>query len=105
MYSLDVLSDYWFRDFLRYGRRDKDTQEYVYSFDMPGYEKEAIKLRVSERRIEIKADNKERGPISGTWVPEVKLDPSSVSADLKNGVLTIRAKPAEAANTREISIG
>ena len=98
----------------------EDTDgELILKADLPGFEKDDIALRVTENTVEISAKRKEekKEVTKTTYVRErragayrrimnlpVTIDPESVSAEFKNGVLTVRMKKKEVKRGKEIKI-
>ncbi len=116
---LDELSTGYRRAFANFKETDK---EFVIQFEVPGIEKDDIKLNVTDTGIEIKAerkDEKETGSkededysytksYAGFYqafdVPD-SADLEHIDASYKNGVLTVRLpKKVRAENKKEIKI-
>lgn len=74
---------------------------WILRLDLPGYSKAEVALTVTGRVLHLKAETPEDKPFGGTTERQWKLgddvDDSSISANLKNGVLELnlpkRAKP------------
>ncbi len=98
----------------------EDADGYTVKADLPGVKKEDVEINLTDRLLSIKGERKtlvEEGKESRyhrreTWagafersllLPET-ADPSSVSAEMKDGVLTILLKKREEAKPRQISI-
>lgn len=81
----------------------EDKEKYQVVLDMPGIEKEDIKLIVKQGTLEIKAETEKR-----TFYKALKLDNSfdknSISASYKNGVLTINIVKDKEEQEQEIKI-
>ena len=98
----------------------KDTgKELILEADLPGFEKDEIKINLTEDSIEITASKKkEKKEVTETMYRRerikgmmrrfitlpVKVDPESAEAEFKNGVLTIRMKKKEIKKAKEIKI-
>lgn len=98
----------------------KDTgKELVLEADLPGFEKDEIKINLTEDSIEITASKKRekkevtetmyrrervRGVMRRFITLPVKVDPESAEAEFKNGVLTVRMKKKEIKKGKEIKI-
>ena len=93
--------------------------ELVLKADLPGFEKDDLRVRVTEDSVEIVAERKrEKKEITKTMYRRervmgnlkrflalpVKIDPESVDAEFKNGVLTLRMKKKEVKKGKEIKI-
>lgn len=94
--------------------------EFVVTVDVPGYDRNEIDVRVSDRTLRIEADKREeveeredefirrerrhRGLSRSIQLPD-EVEPDGVTARLKNGILTItvpKAEPTEESRTIEI---
>jgi HSP20 family molecular chaperone IbpA len=83
---------------------NETPEEYIVTVDLPGVEKEKIDLRISERKLYVKAPCSSivaRRRTSGkplNYVLEISLpgevDVASAKARLKNGVLVVNLKKA-----------
>lgn len=98
----------------------KDTgKELILEADLPGFEKDEIKINLTEDSIEITASKKKeekevtetmyrkeriKGMMRRFITLPVKVDPESAEAEFKNGVLTIRMKKKEIKKGKEIKI-
>jgi HSP20 family molecular chaperone IbpA len=71
---------------------NKDTSEYTYEWEIPGYSKEEVAVRVSDSRFHFEAKNKQRGTVSRTLKFHVKMDASTAKATLQSGILTLKVK-------------
>jgi len=71
--------------------------------DMPGVEKEDIKVEATEDMITVSAEREERKYYKDIKLP-VKVKPETAKAQYKNGVLTITVEKAEKKSKGGISI-
>lgn len=93
--------------------------ELILEADLPGFEKDEIKINLTEDTIEIIASKKReekeitetmyrkerfRGTMRRVLTLPVKVDPETAEAEFKNGVLTVRMKKKEAKKGKEIKI-
>ncbi len=95
-------------------RPDTDVQEtekeFIMQFDLPGVDKEDIKLNVDEKSISVKAEKKfEKNEETDCYLHQErssqsyfrsfslpkKIVPENVDADYKNGVLTVKMPKKE----------
>jgi len=72
----------------------EDEREIRVIAELPGVEKQDIKLHATERTLLISADAKERKYYEELELP-AKVDPSSAKSSYKNGVLEVELKKAE----------
>ncbi len=112
-----------FRNEWRYAEFPVDisetNSELVLHADLPGFEKDEIKVRVTEDTIDISAKKREEkkevsetmyrrermvGAVRRFITLPVTVDPENVKAEYKNGVLTVRMKKKESKRGREIKI-
>lgn len=121
----EPLREPWrvWREELRYETFPVDLSdtdgELVLKADLPGFEKDDLKVRLTEDSVEITAEKKrEKKEITKTMYRReramgslkrfltlpVKIDPESADAEFKNGVLTIRMKKKEVKKGKEIKI-
>ncbi len=70
--------------------------------ELPGVEKDKIKVKVTEDAVEIRAENG-RKYYKRVELP-VKVDPSTAKAKYKNGVLDIRIKKVKGEGKKEVEI-
>jgi len=97
-----------------------ETQEgYVLKSDLPGFDKESISLIYENKTLTLSGERKRQEveglryhkveSFSGEFSRSIKLpvdiDPSKISAELSNGVLTVQLPKAEAALPKQITIG
>lgn len=68
-----------------------DKKEVVVICELPGVNKEDIRLKVNEGSMNIKVDTAERKYNKTLKLP-AKVDPKSTTANYKNGVLEVRLK-------------
>ena len=72
----------------------EDEREINVIAELPGVEKEDIKLHATERTLVISVDAKERKYYKELELPS-KVDPSSAKSSYKNGVLKVELKKVE----------
>ncbi len=97
-----------------------EGDEYVVEAEVPGYESEELDLTLSGRHLEIRAERAEdeededreyirqerrrRAVTRSLHLPE-DVDEEGVTADLENGLLTVRVPKREGGEGHEIEIG
>ena len=82
----------------------EETDEYVYiTVDLPGFDKESLKLKVNEDNITIEAEQDDRKHRSKKTLP-CPVDSSTAKATYKNGVLDIKVCKAEATKGIEVEV-
>ena len=82
-----------------------DGNEVVVVTELPGVEKEHIKLESTDRALKISVDSTKRRYFKEMELPHL-VDPRTAKATYKNGVLEVRfAKSDEKRPTRAIRIG
>lgn len=62
--------------------------------EIPGVEKNEIKLKTTEEELEVRVDNKERKYSKEVALP-CKVKPETAEASYKNGILEVRIEKAE----------
>jgi HSP20 family molecular chaperone IbpA len=74
--------------------------------DLPGVTREELDIQIDppELRIETKANDRDGSSYRRTFTIDERIDANKVSADLKNGVLTVRLPKAEEVKPRKIAI-
>ena len=74
--------------------------------DLPGVTREMLDIQIDppELRIETKAGDGDGSSYRRSFTFDERIDANKVSADLKNGVLTIRLPKAEEVRPRKIAI-
>lgn len=90
---------------------------FVAELDLPGVAKDAVTIDITERRLHIHGERRERvregvlrhsSRLTGTFTYEVTLpvavDESESTADLTDGVLTVTMPKAPAAKTTHLTI-
>lgn len=82
----------------------KESDGVDYSYDLPGYKNEEVKVTVSSREVEVAASNNSRGEKEFALILPDRLDPASVEAKMENGVLTISAKYKAEARQRKVEV-
>lgn len=90
----------------------KFEKDGVYSvvLKLPGYEKEEVEvnLKIDEltrkKYIVIKAENKEYGKYTDTFIVKNEILESSVKASLKNGILTISFSLEKPKNSKHFQV-
>lgn len=83
---------------------NKDTKTLIGVFEVPGYERKDIKLGYRNGALHIKGDNQRR--TFDVMVPlEYNIDPNSIKATLRNGILEVTMKVIDKdTDEREIPI-
>lgn len=95
---------------------DKDF--FILKSEMPGIEKDDIKIQIKEDSLEIRGERKfiekkdrvyhRKERVYGSFARKFNLpfksDTNKVSADLKDGILTIKVNKAEEIKAKSISI-
>jgi len=112
---MDTLAENYRRAFTEYKETDK---EFIIEVELPGVEKDDIKLNVTDTGIEIKAEKKQEkeeaddksgeyryaGRYAGFYqafdVPD-NADLENIDAEYKNGVLKIKIPKRESAKSRK----
>ncbi|MDI6826560.1 MAG: Hsp20/alpha crystallin family protein [Candidatus Aenigmarchaeota archaeon] len=112
-----------FREELRYegfpiDLSDTDGELVLYA-DLPGFEKDDVRIHVTEDTIDIRAEKRREkrvetktmyrqeramGTLRRFMSLPVKVDPEGVDAEFKDGVLTIRMKKKEVKKGKEVKI-
>ena len=81
-----------------------ETDECVYiTVDLPGFEKENLKLKVNEDSITIEAEQDDRKHRSKKVLP-CPVDTSTAKATYKNGVLDIKVCKAKVTKGTEVKV-
>jgi HSP20 family protein len=112
-----------FREELKYESFPVDLAdtngELILRADLPGFEKDDIRVHVTEDSVDIRAEKKrEKKEITETMYRQersmgavrrfislpAKVNPEEVDAEFKDGVLTIRMKKREVKKGKEIKI-
>ena len=70
---------------------DKDRNELVVIFELPGVEKEEIQLKSSTNKLVLDAKNENRS-YNAEVVLDSEVDPISASSTFRNGILTVKFK-------------
>ena len=82
----------------------EETDECVFiTVDLPGFDKESLKLKVNEDNITIEAEQDDRKHRSKKTLP-CPVDSSTAKATYKNGVLDIKVCKAEATKGIEVKV-
>jgi len=82
----------------------EETDECVFiTVDLPGFEKENLKLKVNEDNITIEAEQDDRKHRSKKTLP-CPVDSSTAKATYKNGVLDIKVCKAEATKGIDVKV-
>ena len=94
------------------------ADEYVITAELPGLRRDDIQIQVNDGRIEISGHRRERevpceqyhrverghGSFSRTFELALPVDGDRVTADLKDGVLTVMCPKATEGNARRIRV-
>jgi HSP20 family protein len=81
----------------------ESEHELVIVADMPGVEPDKIKLDVQAPDFKLEAETGETTYVRSFHVEE-RIDAERVSADYKNGVLTVRLPKSSAAKPRRVEV-
>ena len=124
-FSRPFNPEFWkeFKEEMRYDSFPVDLSEtdseLVLNADLPGFEKGDLKINVTDDTIDILAQRKEEkkeitktmyrreramGALRRSMNLPVIVDPESVIAEFKNGVLTVRMKKKKVKKGKEIKI-
>lgn len=84
----------------------ENEAEIVVVADLPGVTHERLDIQIDppELRIETKPDDRDGSSYRRSFTIDERIDATKVSADLKNGVLTIRLPKADEVKPRKIAI-
>jgi HSP20 family protein len=97
----------------------EDTKEYIISAELPGVSKDDVKVTMENGMLTLRGerkferDNEEQrrhrierfyGVFARSYAMPEDADPSSVRADMKDGVLRIRMSKTESARPRQIEV-
>jgi HSP20 family protein len=112
-----------FREEMKYDSFPVDLNEtddeLILNADLPGFEKNDLKINVTDDSIEILAQRKEEkkevtkttyrreramGILRRSMILPVTVDPENVVAEFKNGVLTVMMKKVKVKKGKEIKI-
>ena len=124
-FSRPLSPEFWreFREEMRYESFPVDLSEtdgeLILHADLPGFEKSDLKINVTDDSIDILAQRKEEkkeitrtmyrrersmGALRRRMTLPVPVDPENVTAEFKNGVLTVRMKKKKVKKGKEIKI-
>jgi HSP20 family molecular chaperone IbpA len=84
----------------------ENESELLIVADLPGVTRERLDIQIDppELRFETKAENGNGAVYRRSFTIDERIDASKVSAELKNGVLTIRLPKADEVKPRRIAI-
>lgn len=97
----------------------EDDKAYSVTVDMPGVAKEAVKVRIDGRRVQIETATKEAAPTDGSrllyrerraaryarsFALPVEIDQTASQARFENGVLTLTLAKRVADNGGELTV-
>jgi HSP20 family protein len=83
--------------------KETDSQ-YVLSYDLPGYSQTEVTVEVKDTILSITAENKTKGKVNRDLSLWDDIDEGKISADMKNGVLTVVLPKVEQSKPRRIEI-
>ena len=83
---------------------DESKNEYVFTCELPGYDKKDIAVSTKKCVLSIGADNKERGKKFKKVMLPKDIDEDSVCAKLKNGILEIKIQKSKNNQPKEIKV-
>lgn len=76
-----------------------------WSFDVPGYKKDEIKIEITNNVVNIRAENETRGKLNHSFGLGQDVDAEKITTKLEDGVLTLNLPKTEKAKPRQIAIG
>jgi HSP20 family protein len=76
----------------------------VLELDLPGFKKPEVKLKLSNRLLNIEASSKSRGQYRRSFTIPSGIDAASVSSRLEDGVLCVNMRYKPEATERAIEI-
>jgi HSP20 family protein len=85
-------------------------KSWVLRLDLPGFNKEDVKMTVTDRKLELSAETPEDRPFGGKierqWMLGDSIDANGIQARLENGVLelVLPKKPEETAEPTTIEV-
>jgi HSP20 family molecular chaperone IbpA len=82
----------------------ENEQELMLLADMPGVTSEQLKLAIKPPELRIEATGAETGAFARTFTIDERIAVSDVSAELKNGVLTVKLPKVASQKPRQIPI-
>jgi len=96
----------------------ENEQEYTFQFDVPGVKSDALEITLTNRVLDVRgvrhvessdgekvAHARPHGPFAASYSLPDTIDGEKLSADLADGVLTIRVPKHPKAQPRKIAIG
>ena len=81
----------------------EESNGYEYQLNLAGFKKENVKLIVDNNLIKVTAKQGDREYFKNYSIPK-KGDPTSVDANLEDGMLYIKINKKESAKSREVVI-
>ena len=81
----------------------EDSNGYEYQLNLAGFKKENVKLVVDNNLIKVTAKQEDKEYFKNYSIPR-KGDPTSVDANLEDGMLYIKINKKESAKSREVVI-
>jgi HSP20 family molecular chaperone IbpA len=82
----------------------ENDQELLLLADLPGVASEQLNLAIEPPELRIEATGSETGPFARTFTIDERIAVSDVTAELKNGVLTIKLPKVASQKPRQIPI-
>jgi len=83
--------------------KETDSQ-YALSYDFPGYSQSEVTVEVKDSILSITAENKTKGKVNRDLSLWDDVDENKISADMKNGVLTVVLPKVEQSKPRKIEV-
>src|SRR5262245_27992523 len=82
----------------------ENEQELLLLADMPGVASDALKLAIEPPELRIEATGVDTGPYARTFTIDERIAVADVTAELKNGVLTVKLPKVASQKPRQIPI-
>ena len=83
---------------------DESKSHYIFSCELPGYDKNEVAMSVKKGILSIAADNETRGKKFKKITLPKDIDEALVSAKLKNGILQIKVPKSKTSQPKEIKV-
>ena len=82
----------------------ENDQELLLLADLPGVTSEQLNLAIEPPELRIETTGPETGPFARTFTIDERIEVPGVTAELKNGVLTIKLPKVASQKPRQIPI-
>jgi HSP20 family molecular chaperone IbpA len=82
----------------------ENEQELLLLADMPGVTSEALRLAIEPPELRIEATGTDTGPYARKFTIDERIAVADVTAELKNGVLTVKLPKVASQKPRQIPI-